>query len=642
MRAFKLVVKIHCAIAMILLASCTKQVYSDLLLSPEEITLFENDTGYLYLAVQPAVKTNWYVSTKPDFLIVNPSSGVIDSDVVQLMVTLNTEGLNFLQQFANIEIISDNSGTARTTVNLKGPFNPIVEFEPLKIHFLESEFEKQLTLKNAGGQLLNWKFLHNMPYMEFSADSGTLKGGHTQLITATVQRNFLQEGVEYGSLTIISNDPKGSITADVEMVVPPAAIFVTSADRIQFGYFQESVTFYLHNQGNTSAVWQLINPAEYLVFDISSGVLSNNDSVKITVNIDRTDLSTMIYEGSITFTNEAGLDAQMPFYVENYKEEKVLLEGWVIDAEYNINTEALIIVLEQPNELRKYNTQDMTTQTIELELYPNAVAVSGDGTFAVVGHNGSFSYIDLINMTIVQTFPLTVNVFDILIAPNQWVYVFPYSGNSFKCIDLNTGIEINNIGTAGVTGGERIAKLNSTGDAIYQISVSKITKYDITLDTAFLLYSKSFTSYFIDRKLWIPGGGNRIFTEGSLVFWATSSQNTDITYNGTLAGTGKLRTIDFNSAVNKVYAVANKGNSIYSEPESIVRVFDGSYLSYLGSINLPKFLYQTGPGGGSQFFDAEGYFGFFNSTGTKFFVLAKSAAGSFALNEWAIITVNVE
>ncbi len=76
-------------------------------------------------------------------------------------------------------------------------------------------------------------------------------------------------------------------------------------------------------------------------------------------------------------------------------------------------------------------------------------------------------------------------------------------------------------------------------------------------------------------------------------------------------------------------------------PSNKVKTYDAEYLNYEDSTLLPGFLI---PDDNDEFsvHESEGHFGFFNSSGNLFYVLVKARDSSGLINDWAVVTVDVE
>jgi hypothetical protein len=93
----------------------------------------------------------------------------------------------------------------------------------------------------------------------------------------------------------------------------------------------------------------------------------------------------------------------------------------VIDAEYSKLLNKIIAVASQPsNQLHIYDPVTETDTTVNLNLVPTCVSVSPDGLYAAVGHNAWISYVNLSTGTLVKTVAVTADVFDVVLADNEY------------------------------------------------------------------------------------------------------------------------------------------------------------------------------------------------------------------------------
>lgn len=114
-----------------------------------------------------------------------------------------------------------------------------------------------------------------------------------------------------------------------------------------------------------------------------------------------------------------------------------------------------------------------------------------------------------------------------------------------------------------------------------------------------------------------------------------------MTYNGALSGDGFIQTLDYSAAASKICAVYASGYSGELVPDSEVRIYETTYLSFQGTVALPYFVAPNGQGGFTKY-NSEGHFGFFNAAGTAYYVLIKAEPGTGMLNEWAITEIKFE
>lgn len=642
---------VYLVVAIFFITNCKKDdddavVEAQIVLSPGELKFNDNEPAKLYLSVQPASEFQWNISSKPDWLEINPSSGTVNSGIVELTVTAKSESLDEGTFNGNIEIISNGAGKAVTAVEMAVNAHPVAEVTPESLSFSEAEYQKNLTIKNVGKGFLIWNMEPQVEWLNFNTSSGYLGEGQEVEIMAWVSRDGLPMGTEQGQALLESNADEGDLSINVTLEVPGISILSTFPDSLTFDYFDDEKVFYLKNSGNISSSWTIDNSNDYLVPETNSGTLEPGDSILINLGIDRTMLESQVYEAEITFENAEGLPCSMLVKVENYKEEKWLIDGEVIDAEFDRNSNSMIAVFDFPYQLRKYNMESESEEIVDLNLPPQCVSVSLDGNYAVVGHNAYFSYVNLNSMQLVENFAVTCDAFDIILAPNNWVYVFPEEDQweRIRCVDLSTGSETLHTGSS-IYDRTRV-KLHPSGDYIYGanngLSPSDFEKYDITNGTAEFLYDSPYHGdYSFGGDIWISDEGTRLFARSRNVFNSSTSQSIDMTYSGELAGEDGVITLDYSSNAGYVYTVFSDGNYWSSTPGTEVRKYETNYLAFQGVIPIPGFLIPDGLGGG-VFYNGLGYFGFFNDAGTNYHMLIKAEEGTGSLNNWAIATIVVE
>lgn len=316
----------------------------------------------------------------------------------------------------------------------------------------------------------------------------------------------------------------------------------------------------------------------------------------------------------------------------------------VIDAEYSKSLDRIIMVSSQPsNQLHIYDPVAKADTTVNLNLVPTSVSVSPDGLYAAVGHNAWVSYVNLSTATLVNTFPTTADVIDIVLAGNGYVYAFPRidQWERIRSINLTTGVET--LHTGGFIRAGTRAKLHPDGIAIYGadngLSPSDIEKYSITGGTAAYLYDSPYHgTYPMCGDLWMSEDGLRIFTKCGNVFRASpnrySSGTTpeDMTYNGALQNLASVQHLTHSSAAGLVAAVpANTFSNSQADRE--VQLFNYDFLTFNSKVTLPYFVLSS-----TSAFPGHGRFVFYNSAGTAYFVVIQADSSSGMLNDYGIVT----
>lgn len=620
---------------------------SQIIVSPDNIMINDNETSTLSISVQPPGEFQWDVASKPDWIEITPSSGTINNSIIELELTPNSAGLNQGKHFGEIDIITNGAGKVEIYVELCVDAHPIASVEPTQLIFSEIETEKNLIISNVGTGFLNWEVQSLPAWLSVNIQSGILDEGEQIEIVATAQRNGLEIGTFEEQAVLNSNSEEGAINIDISLQVPANAIMSVSESSLNYGYFEDNQSFFIKNEGNINFDWSVDNNSNsFISASPSSGSLSTGDSVEVTMMLDRTDLISQTYDLELVINNNEGQSNILPVQVNHFQEEKWLINGRVIDAEYDRNNDMIIVVSETPNELRKFNPSTNSIESIALNIPPTCISVGLDGNYAAVGHNGSFSYINLSTMELEDTYAVTADAFDIILAPNEWVYVFPEEDQweRIRCINLSNGVETEHTGN--FIRERTKVKLHPSGDKIYGanngVIPSDFEKYNISNGTAEYLYDSPYHGDFsFSGDIWISEDGNRLFAKSRNVFNASTNQANDMAYNGELAGEGKIITLDYSSTAQRIYAVFTTGNTWDEIPSNEIRKYETDFLGFQGTVELPGFLIPDGNGDGN-FYESQGHFGYFSSDGMKYYVLVKVEEGAGAQNEWAIVTIDVE
>ena len=639
----------------LLLLSCSKDdeaenvtpVESQLILSPNELLINDDQTGTLSLSVQPANTFQWNVASKPDWIQVSPSSGTINNQILQLQVTPLTTDLSPGNFNGTLEIITNGAGKATSSIRLSVAPHPIATVSSQEISFAETESEKTITVTNSGTGNLTWALQDLPEWLTLNSYAESLGEGESFEILATVDRTGLPVGLISGQGKLVSNSEEGDITLEFSMDVPANAVISSSELDLEFGYFEDSKSFYVINDGNIPVPWNIdTGTNSYITTTPDTGNLAVGDSVLVALNIERTNLNTQTYETDILINYADSKNISLPVRIDHYKEEKWLVDGNIIDAEYDRINDVIIAISDSPDEIKKFDPETGTVSTLGLNLPPNCLSIGQDGNYAAVGHNGTISYVDLSSMQLLSNYAVTVDVFDIVLANNGWVYAFPWEDQweRIRCIDLSNGAETNHTGN--LIYEQTKAKLHPSGDFIYgattRQSPSDFEKYDILGGTAAYLYDSPYHGAFdFAGDIWISDDGTRLFAKSGNVFNSSATFANDMTYNGELAGEGNVVSLDHSSASSRVYAIFTTDDYYNAKPSNEVRIYETDFLAFQGTTTLPGFLVPDGSGGGTLY-DSEGYFGFFSASGAKFYAIVKAQEGSGLQNEWAIVTLDVQ
>lgn len=408
---------------------------------------------------------------------------------------------------------------------------------------------------------------------------------------------------------------------------------------MHFGYFEDSKTFTIKNVGVVDVEWQLDFASEYFSSNKSSGRIKPGIIENIVVSVNRANMISQQYHSIISISADGNELLNVPVSADHYNNPYLLAHGDLINALYDRNFDRIVMVFDNPPEIIRLDPVTMEIESLELVLPPQAISISTDGRFAAIGHNGWFTYLNLVNMETVRVYPIAIDIHNLVLAPNNWVYTTSVDNHLLRCVSLETGNETTATGAGFFNTPSAPVKLHPSGDYLYSVSThnpSGLLKYSITEGTASYLYSYPYHGvYEPGRDLWVCDEGKRIFTQGKrLIFNATNQQETDMTYSGQLEGQYRIINLDHNSKSGRVYAIQE--SDLWSNtPDTIIWQYEDKYMNHIGSFPVPRYLVADSQGN-PGFINARAYYIFFSSDGTQFYVLQKPVETPLLEDRWAL------
>jgi hypothetical protein len=330
--------------------------------------------------------------------------------------------------------------------------------------------------------------------------------------------------------------------------------------------------------------------------------------------------------------------------VRVFNEKKRIIQSDVIDAEYSKNKDILVYISSAPQSLNIYHPSTDQIESISLNYPPICLSLSSDGNYAVVGHDAHLTYVNVTNKQVIKTCDVSCNPCDIVLGNNNWAYVFPKSDQwtRIRCINLVSGTEVLHQGYDIYAG--TLGKMQPSGKYIYGadngLSPDNLEKYDIRADTLKYMYKSPYWGdYPINGNFWFSEDGTRIFTQGRSVFKTSEIQSQDMIYNGMINFEGNstsynnIQSLDNSTAASNLYILFKSAD--WEGPNlPYVYIHNATNLVFKNKIALEQYLVPDGHGSG-KYYNAEPYFVFSNTDGTKIVAITKAYQSGLQY-EWAL------
>lgn len=418
---------------------------------------------------------------------------------------------------------------------------------------------------------------------------------------------------------------------------------------LNFSMLENSKVFTIKNEGNIPLSFNIDNTNTKITLSSYTGEIVVGGQKEITVTINKDGLPNGISNYNLNLTINNIKPETIAVNIDNFKEQKLILSGDVMDAEYSKVKDQLVFVSANPSKVTIFNPNTSSIDNIPLTYTPTCISISQDGETAVVGHDGHISYINLKTKSIIKTYSASCYALDVVLANNKWAYVFPKDDQweYVRCINLNISTDNEANSTGGSIYAGTKGRLHPSGKFIYGadngLSPSDIEKYDIQNGVANAIYDSPYHGdYPMNGNLWFSEDGNRIFTRGKTVLKTSEVQSIDMIYNGKINtdSNANIEWLDHSSIKNNLYVILTNGDVWTNKKSPFIYIYNSTNLSFKNKIELEKYPVPSSTSG-TTFYDAEPFFVFSNSVGNNIIVITK-AMGSGLVNEWGIQKISVE
>ena len=389
--------------------------------------------------ITTAENSKFSIIKTPDWLHVNNKSGQFINGSASINCSASMYNDYSAIGVYNSSIIMDIEGKGKCIVPVSyiTEGNPVIKVEKniaLLYFFYGSTFNDTINIDNTGEGVLLFGIEKKPDWITFLLPSGTVLTDktlypippHSSIPLILLPNNMpfsLNDSQE--KIVITSNDKNHNKTTINLTYGDP--LLNTSYRVLNFGRNETTQTFQICNYGYGLLMWEIESCPEWLTVSETSGITVNSNCKTVTFTCNRNLLPKGRYTSNIYLrTNDKNkLYQTITFMVINEDtanpENIRAITGTIVEAWMDKSTDILYLATSQPNRLLAYNTR---TKTIEKELSlnkaPTCFSVSEDNHKAVIGHDEQISYVDMDNFTVIKTFDVNYNIFDIEWGADNW------------------------------------------------------------------------------------------------------------------------------------------------------------------------------------------------------------------------------
>ncbi len=619
---------------------------SNLYISPDW-----ESSNYLFM-LPPIKEADYEIVSKPSWLNVGSVNGQL-SDSMAVVHCSASRNLDFQA----VGVYLDFMTVRADGLNYKVPVayitegNPEVQVQSTLTLSYNNNYNPNLSIQNIGYGILLWEIISMPDWLvvdtnRLDANALYLSPYETFNLPLRFKLDSLRTGVLTGTVVIATNDkvnPSVTINVTANLGTPQLDLNTNTVD---FSYTETSKTLNLYNYGDGMLVWEFkdipswltITPSsgEYAPYTSGSNIIFSCDRTKLLPG-QNTAIITLITNDSSHPSSSIKVIANAPGNTENIR----VIDGNIVDALFNENTNTLYFVSSQPNKFVAYDVIERTVlYEIELSKAPTSFAISEDWAKAAIGHNGYISALNLSGNTVTATYTLNYSVNDIAWAENDW-FCYTQLGDSFSSlhwINIADGDLYDSPDTHSLDGKSIVKKVPNQPYIIAtrnSSSPSGFFAYDIATK------SKKSYAHMDLTNFWFSQDGEYIFARNLNIYRTTSSTESTDTFDADINAIGKITTGNDNyyglqyiyHANNYLWALQND-NYYIDASTSIYQIEDNDY-TLVKSYDYDLY-YQ--PDEQSTPLSISANFIFANKEGTEIAVLCKSTSNDL----WLIQFITVE
>jgi hypothetical protein len=300
-----------------------------------------------------------------------------------------------------------------------------------------------------------------------------------------------------------------------------------------------------------------------------------------------------------------------------------------VHAEYSQALDRIVMISSNPNQLHVYDPNTNSFVSLSLAKAPLNFSLSVDGRRAAVAHDALVTYVDLVALSVIRMYPISVQATDAIPAA-EWIHV-PNLGS----IRISDGsVSGRSLGYYGNIKG----RLHPSGLAIYGtrdgLSPNDVERYDVSTGPATESADSPYHGdYSFCGRVWFNPAADRIYTSCGTVVRAAPKQSNDMYFRGTLRGAVSIQSLSESSL--HIATLEGVGLQHLPPPFNIVRLFDPVKLTQTAAMTIPDFAVS------GRNFTVNGRWIFFNNQGSRIWAIGQVDSNSGLLNDHVIYSFDL-
>jgi len=612
------------------------------------------EAGDYSIYCQGVGNARFTVADAPEWLKISSMYGQFTNSYATLNCKANAFGafseIGIFYSYMTLSVEGKGNMAIQAVYIVEG--NPVIETQnSMTIHYHSTSYKLTLPVQNTGNGILFWSVADHPDWLNFYSNigwdstneiSGIIPPNATDAFYLSYNPNVYSENLS-GKIVIASND-KNKPFVEIEIDLGNPALNTLESGTINFGRAETTQQFSFSNQGNGILAWKVEGCPEWLTVSVSNDSLNHLTSSSLVFTCNRVLLPSGLNTATIYLKTN---DKNQPSYsitataygIANLVE----ITGNVTDVCIDRSSDILYLTTSQPNRLLAYDINDRKIlHELQLSRMPNCFSMSEDGRYAVVGHSGYISHIDLVNFEVIKTIEVNCNIFDIEWGADNWICYTPgeeiqHYQLQWKNLDTDQTYITQHDPIGGMLYGKTLVKKIPNQNYIVAsripISPSGIIVFDTQTRSQVTYFHESIVSWY-SPNFWFSSDGNflfasnKVFRTSSLLVSSEDLQVSPI--NKFSPEQFRFIWIDHHAASQSVWLLSSSSYFFDEQDQREIMQYEDS------DYTRKKIYYYSGNYWGRL---VHAHYVFANQEGSELVVIRNATSGNFL---WSLEFIQVE